>query len=826
MFSNITRGGQLLSHHIVMLAQVIRRGFKFGLMFCVMVFGLYVYYSVPTQTWREAWVWKKASFYYDPTKDQRQVKITATRADGKVFHIPVAIAYKHPKIRQSYLDVWSTIYSGMWAGLIGIFILFGGTVIVYYLYGRKQKETEHIRGTELVAGKELRKFVINRIGQFEAAKCIKLTADRIPLTRDAETWNMLIAGSTGSGKTKKLESIAYQVRQRGQKGLSYERKGSTIPFLYREKKDWILNPGDLRMPNWNLFDECRDPEDFDSIAETLMPHHISTSDPFWINSARTIFSAACREMQAKGTTDTRELLRQIFNDASDEDKLSELLKGTEAESLVSKDIKQTALGIKATLSTYCKSLLYLPQFDKNKRNFCIRDWVESNDDSWLFISIVRSRKRAAYRPLISIWADIALQAILDRDLGIDYGNRIWSFFDELPSLQRLASIETLMAEGREHGSGFIATVQDINQWKTTYGTEERTLTSLFNTILFLRTKHPDSAEIMSRWLGKREYFESREGLSYGANTIRDGVNIGKDKRDERIVSPTQIQKLRKLEGFLSMAEDEPVAKVKIEPKKYKKIAERIVQRKITYKDIDLKEVGGYVGELPSFVTGVKVEQIDDNIIEDIEDDEVVQDDSSNEETKDMPKEKKPRKTRKDKGIKKKKDDNTTEDSQTTVSELSDASNNEEKKPINIKTVIGYVASPIAKKNDAKQTIVVTVNLAQNNSSTQDGFVTQTTIWHKLIFFDKLAESALKQIKKGCRVEAHGEYRKNVDVDEDTGEENVKHEIIVKKFKILSNAREKEKPKEHDLKTAKIYQESKDLKRNEYSYEMDSKSISR
>ena len=135
MFANITRGGQLLSHHVVMWMQVMKRGFRFGLVFCIAVFGLYVYMKVPNQVWREAWVWRKAKFYYDPSKDQRKITVTATRADGKVFHIPVAIAYKHPKIRQSYLDVWSTLYSGAWFSLISILTLFGGTILVYELYG-------------------------------------------------------------------------------------------------------------------------------------------------------------------------------------------------------------------------------------------------------------------------------------------------------------------------------------------------------------------------------------------------------------------------------------------------------------------------------------------------------------------------------------------------------------------------------------------------------------------------------------------------------------------------------------------------------------------
>ena len=377
----------------------------------------------------------------------------------------------------------------------------------------------------------------------------------------------------------------------------------------------------------------------------------------------------------------------------------------------------------------------------------------------------------------------------------------------------------MLSLGREYGNSFYTTVQDINQFKTIYGNQASTLLGLMNTKLFMAVESPEAAEWMSKALFNKEYLESREGRSYGANTIRDGVNISKDKRNERIVTPGEIAGLDELEGYLKFPGNLPVAKVYFTPYDYKEVAPDLEPRDISSSDFDLSKVMP-VGKNTTTVKSVKNGSGQNKELKD--NSSFAANNSKNNSKENCKSEQKTkRKSRNDKGKSRKKKNTTNKEQEPIEIDNSEAIDEATK---DLKTVVGYVASPKAKKNESKQTLVVTVNLAQNSSSNQDGFVTQTTIWHKLIFFDKLADSALKQIKKGCRVEAYGEYRQDVAVNEDTGEENIKHEIIVKKFKILSNAREKKKPKEINLKKVKAYEDSKGLKRGEYVYEIGSHSI--
>jgi len=247
----------------------------------------------------------------------------------------------------------------------------------------------------------------------------------------------------------------------------------------------------------------------------------------------------------------RALLEPIFTDPESTQSLSKLLKGTIAETLVSEKIDKTALSIKATLSTYCKSLMFLRGLDENTPIFSIRDWMNKEDDSWLFLSVVDNLKMPVLRPLISVWLDIAARALLTLPLNRD--RRIWLYYDELGSAHKLPSIEIVLSEGREYGACNVISLLDRAQLIERYGLNNaNTILSLFNTNILFRTNSEDTARWMSGLLGKHEIIERRESVSMGANEIRDGVSLNDERRIEPVVLDTEFTILPDMHAYLRL----------------------------------------------------------------------------------------------------------------------------------------------------------------------------------------------------------------------------------------------------------------------------------
>ena len=61
-------------------------------------------------------------------------------------------------------------------------------------------------------------------------------------------------------------------------------------------------------------------------------------------------------------------------------------------------------------------------------------WSPNEDDSWLFVT-VKADQLPSLRPLITVWLDIAISAIMS--LTPDRNRRLYCVIDELPTLQKL-----------------------------------------------------------------------------------------------------------------------------------------------------------------------------------------------------------------------------------------------------------------------------------------------------------------------------------------------------------------------------------------------------
>lgn len=83
---------------------------------------------------------------------------------------------------------------------------------------------------------------------------------------------------------------------------------------------------------------------------------------------------------------------------------------------------------------------------------------------------------------------------------------------------------------------------------------------------------------MSSFFGQREFKETQEGLSYGANEMRDGVNLSSVEKMRPVISPTQILTLPDLEAFIKLPGNWPALKTKFRYFKQESISQPYVPK--------------------------------------------------------------------------------------------------------------------------------------------------------------------------------------------------------------------------------------------------------
>ena len=205
--------------------------------------------------------------------------------------------------------------------------------------------------------------------------------------------------------------------------------------------------------------------------------------------------------------------------------------------------------------------------------------VKSPGQAWLFLS-ARPDQRQTLRGLITAWMDTAINALMT--LNPDSERRIWFVMDELPALNRLPSLEMILAEARKYGGCVLAGFQSMPQLTTIYGTSTaQTLLDLFNTQVFFRSTDPNTTSWISKVLGEAESREIQENVSYGAQSVRDGVSLSQQHRKRAVVLPTQVATLEDLHCYVKLPGNYPVTQLKMKYKKGRKVAPGFVERPVT-----------------------------------------------------------------------------------------------------------------------------------------------------------------------------------------------------------------------------------------------------
>ena len=123
------------------------------------------------------------------------------------------------------------------------------------------------------------------------------------------------------------------------------------------------------------------------------------------------------------------------------------------------------------------------------------------------------------------------------------------------------------------------------------------------------------AKLTSRELGEEEVEDTRENYSYGANSIRDGISLGKNRLTRPLVTYPEIMNMKELTCYLRLPGDYPITKLELVYEKRKKMAEGFLLRELKSEDVlslahqSESDDAGQSDELPLPKTPIKKEKV-------------------------------------------------------------------------------------------------------------------------------------------------------------------------------------------------------------------------
>lgn len=567
-----TKGGQVTLHNLRMIRQVLTVTLVLTLIGGILFWGTKTWFDyTPSQRYligSAYWADVRLAFSGNKEKETQIYQ----EGNGNEYLVR-SIDIKRNKAIQLWVKSFEDqMLNNFWFSLWfmgGFFLL----ICAFWTWrGNLKKAKEIVSGSEIVEPAVLQRLLRNQ------NIASPFTIGDVSLRLNAETQHMMVCGTTGTGKSTCFYHLFPQIRAQRQRAIIVDTTGEFVSRFYRPGKDILINPFDERSVGWHPWVDCRSPYHYDELASAFIPQ--TGQDSFWASSARTVFSEGLQYLSRHNTESIAALLHLLLETSLKE--LFVALKNTPAASLIDPAGDRTAMSIRSHLSPYLRNLRYFSSTNaagQSSPAFSVRDWVQKEentkktekepangspeefDTQWLFISSTPDQ-RETLKPLMTGLMSSAINSLLSSEPH--QIRRLWFIIDELACLNKQESLPKALAEIRKYGGCMAVGVQNIPQLQGLYGhAETKSLTSLFNTKVIFRNGDPETAKHMSQMLGEQEVKESMEGISYGANSIRDGVSLNEQKRLKPVVSANDIMILDDLEAYLKLPGNLPVAKVKL-----------------------------------------------------------------------------------------------------------------------------------------------------------------------------------------------------------------------------------------------------------------------
>ncbi len=550
IFSILSKGGQTWAHRIRMLRQVLKIIGSICLAVSLFIFGSLMI-NLHFFFYESAYYYAKANTVglFMP-----EISVNASFWEGvSNQHINsdtvLISSEKVSKITEPYVNLFldQTIqYLGITKNVSFYTML---VVICFFLLrGFLSKRKKHVSGRVLASSW----WLTLRLKLTGRSSVIKI--GDLPLLKGSEVQHIMITGGTGSGKSNCMHHLLKDIRANKQRAVIVDTTGVFVDRYFREGKDKLLNPLDKRTELWSPWAECHNSFDVDDLSECFIPSSYSENENYWRTAGRVLFSSLMQKCES--TKRTSELSRWILFEPLTN--LCKYIQGTKGAAHLDMNSEKTAASIRSVTSSFLSSLEFLSD---TENPFSIKEWMKQEDDSWLFLSCTQAQ-RASLRPLLSCWFSIATRSL--SQLEPDFNRRIWFVVDELPSLNKLKDLDFFLAESRKYGGCAMIALQSISQLESIYGRDiTKTIVGNCATKIAFSEQDPEICERISKAFGEREIKEWQESISYGSYDARDGVSLSNQSKIIPLVSPTDIQSLKRNQAFVKLPENLPITKVKL-----------------------------------------------------------------------------------------------------------------------------------------------------------------------------------------------------------------------------------------------------------------------
>ncbi|WP_347939416.1 type IV secretion system DNA-binding domain-containing protein [Rickettsia oklahomensis] len=553
--NNFTRGSQIFAHQMRMLGQGSINALTIGLIF-----------TVVWLMWRTYQKLSLVSLYYFIIERYAQLKLAIGEYFYPISQIGIKFYYLEQKAwvyrnaEEFVHKFWHVtphshninqfgqfLLHSAWPEGIIVFTISMFTAIIFFMYrGKKAVIQDKIRGADLVEAKTLARML------HKNKQAANICFSGLPLVKNIERRHILITGTTGSGKTNMLNELLPQIRKEQGRAIIVDLTGSFTDRFFDPKCDKLLNPLQENTEHWLPWNDCHEIWDYNDMASNFSNYNPKLDD-FFAKSAELVLAEGLRLYQ--DSKDIKKLINTILYANNKE--FAKSFKNSAVSGIISSSAPETSSGIQATVSKNIEVLQHL----KPKGEFSIRKWFTA-DKGWLFITSTPNQ-RVMLRPLIAAWISIAIKALMNRNINNTHSN-MWFVIDELPALQKISSLPIALAESRKYGGCVVAGMQNIHQLEEIYGSAgTASMLDLFGSKFIFRVSDQQTAHKSALMLGEQEIIETQENLSYGANSMRDGVNMHSLEKRKLLVMPSEIMNLEDLTCYVKLAGNIPITKLQM-----------------------------------------------------------------------------------------------------------------------------------------------------------------------------------------------------------------------------------------------------------------------